>query len=275
MTKIVICILIIILTSGCFEKNPLPLKKYYDFYYTATYSYNNDTLKIDVKNPLNCPLRFSISSPDKSMGEIVTRFGTVTLKEKSDTIINYHLKANGKIILEFHTLYGDLTKVIKKEKISLPFVKNKSYKVIQGYNGSHSHNTAGSRFAIDFALNINDTVCAADDGYIVGVIKDYKRAGVTEDWFDYSNVITIYHPKSGLFTQYVHLIQNGSFVKVGDSVRKGQPIGLSGMTGYTTIPHLHFNVKKPDEKEGLISTDIEFKEGYKGAELTENTIVKK
>jgi len=44
------------------------------------------------------------------------------------------------------------------------------------------------------------------------------------------------------------------------------------MTGYTTVPHLHFNVLIPN-KNGLISTTTEFEEGYKGSELTENTIV--
>ena len=130
--------------------------------------------------------------------------------------------------------------------------------------------------ALDISLKINDTVCSAADGYVVGVVKDYELGGRTEDWTDYSNYITIYHPKDGLFTQYVHLIKNGSFVKVGDTVLKGHPIGLSGMTGYTTVPHLHFNVLRPDKKEGLVSTgDIDFDEGYKGTQLTENTMVKK
>ncbi len=165
------------------------------------------------------------------------------------------MKTQKEIILKFNSVVGDLKKEIIKEKFSLPFPKNRSYKIIQGYNGSHSHNTDYSRYAIDFSLKINDTVCSAADGYVVGVIKDYELGGTTEDWIDYSNYITIYHPKSGLFTQYVHLIKNGSFVKVGDTVIKGQPIGLSGMTGYTTVPHLHFNVLKPDKKEGLVSTD--------------------
>jgi hypothetical protein len=47
------------------------------------------------------------------------------------------------------------------------------------------------------------------------------------------------------------------------------------MTGYTTVPHLHFSVLKPDKNEGLISMEFEFEEGYKGTELTKNTIVKK
>ena len=32
---------------------------------------------------------------------------------------------------------------------------------------------------------------------------------------------------------------------------------------------------KPDKEEGWMSTDIEFEEGYKGADLTENNTVKK
>jgi murein DD-endopeptidase MepM/ murein hydrolase activator NlpD len=220
-------------------------------------------------------LRILISSPDKSLQDIAEKFGTLTLKEKSDTIINFYLKTQNEINFKFDSKFGDLNKEIIKEKFSLPFPKNRSYKIIQGYNGSYSHNTDFSRYAIDFSLKIKDTVCSAADGYIVGVIKDYEFGGSSIDWIDYSNYITIYHPKSGLFTEYAHLNKNGSFVKVGDTVIKGQPIGLSGMTGYTTVPHLHFNVLVPDSKGGLVSTAGEFEEGYRGTELTENTTVKK
>ncbi len=106
-------------------------------------------------------------------------------------------------------------------------------------------------------MKVGDTVTSADDGYVIGVIKDYKKGGSTPDWRDYANYITIFHPGSGLYTQYVHLMHEGSFVKVGDSVRKGQAIGLSGMTGYTTGPHLHFNVLRPGRKN-FISTPVEF-----------------
>jgi len=275
MRKTISYILGMLLVIGCSKNNKLPLEKYYQFTFPAKYSYHNDTLRVEITNPLNCPLRISISSPDKSLLDIVAKFGTLTLKEKSDTIINYYLKVQKEIILKFDSEVGDLNKEIIKEKFSLPFPKNRSYKIIQGYNGSHSHNTDYARYAIDFSLKIGDTVCSAADGYVVGVIKDYKLAGKTKEWVDYSNYITIYHPQRGVFTQYVHLIKNGSFVKVGDTVTKGQPIGLSGMTGYTTVPHLHFSVLKPDKNEGLVSTDFEFEEGYKGAELTKNTTVKK
>lgn len=270
--KVTFYSLIMILATGCSKNHPFPKEKYYPFNYSAHYSYSNDTLNVVVKNPLLCPLRILLSSPDKSSQDIVEKFGTLTLKEKSDTIIKYYLKGHKEINLNFISLYGDLNKEITKEKFSLPFPKNRSYKIIQGNNGSYSHNTDFSRYAIDFSLKINDTVCSAGDGYIVGVVKDYEFSGTTLDWINLSNYITIYHPQSGFFTEYAHLNKNGSFVKVGDTVLRGQPIGLSGKTGYTTVPHLHFNVLIPD-KNGLISTASEFEEGYKGSELIENTIV--
>jgi murein DD-endopeptidase MepM/ murein hydrolase activator NlpD len=273
MRRIVSFILTALLTISC-SKNKLPKDKYYQFTFSAKYSYNNDTLKVEIKNPLNCPLRISFSSPEKSVRDIVEKFDTLTLKEQTDTSVSYYLKGQKQINLKFISEIGDAHKEITKQNFSLPFPKNHTYRIVQGYNGSHSHNTDFARYAIDLSLKIGDTVCSAADGYVVGVIKDYELAGTTKDWIDYANYITIYHPGSGLFTQYVHLMKNGSFVKVGDTVTQGEPIGLSGMTGYTTKPHLHFGVLQPD-KTGLVSVGFEFEEGYKGEDLTEDATVKK
>jgi murein DD-endopeptidase MepM/ murein hydrolase activator NlpD len=138
-------------------------------------------------------------------------------------MINYYLKDQKEIILKFNSEVGNLNKGIIKEKFSLPFPKNRPYKIIQGYNGSHSHNTDYSRYAIDLSLKIGDTVCSAADGYVVGVIKDYELAGRTEAWVDYSNYITIYHPQRGPFTQYVHLIKNDHSSKVATKSQKDSP----------------------------------------------------
>ena len=41
---------------------------------------------------------------------------------------------------------------------------------------------------------------------------------------------------------YWHLQHNGALVNVGDTIKTGQIIALSGKTGYALVPHLHFLV---------------------------------
>ena len=42
---------------------------------------------------------------------------------------------------------------------------------------------------------------------------------------------------------YAHLQPGGVLVRTGQRVRRGQPIGLSGNTGFSSGPHLHFVVQ--------------------------------
>lgn len=207
-----------------------------------------------------CPVTVKLAT-DTLNQDLQIMFGQITLTELQDTIVkinypNFNRKNESKYIVK----YGDVNKKIEKNKISHPFPIGKKYKIIQGYNGKLSHNNIYSQYAIDFNLKVGDTITSADKGYVVGVIEDYSKYGTSKEWLenDKSNYITIYHPHSGLFTQYVHLDHKGALVNLGDFVKKGEPIGISGMTGFTTSPHLHFNVKVPTEKNGLISTDMDF-----------------
>lgn len=58
---------------------------------------------------------------------------------------------------------------------------------------------------------------------------------------EYGNVVEVDHD-NGLTTRYAHLSR--SQVKTGDVVMKGQAIAQVGMTGRTTGPHLHFEVRE-------------------------------
>jgi murein DD-endopeptidase MepM/ murein hydrolase activator NlpD len=58
---------------------------------------------------------------------------------------------------------------------------------------------------------------------------------------EYGNMIDVDHD-NGLTSRYAHLSKR--LVKAGDVVMKGQPIALSGNTGRTTGPHLHFEVRE-------------------------------
>jgi murein DD-endopeptidase MepM/ murein hydrolase activator NlpD len=57
----------------------------------------------------------------------------------------------------------------------------------------------------------------------------------------YGNLITIRHD-NGLETRYAHL--SAVDIQVGAHVEAGQPIGKVGTTGYSTGPHLHFEVRQ-------------------------------
>ena len=276
MQKNKVLFFLALLITGCSTEKEIPKVTYNQFTHNRVIEYYNDTLTFKIENPLLCPLRVSIASNETNLLRLIKQFDTITLRERSDTIIKFYSPQNKKVNIQFHTAFGDVKKNIIKKEIELPFPKNKEYRIIQGYNGSYSHNSEYSRYALDFDLKVGDTVCSAENGYVVGVIKDYKFGGSNDEWKkkDKSNFITIYHPESGLFTQYVHLKYDGSFVKVGDKVYKGQPIGLSGRTGYTNIEHLHFNVLLPKSGKTLVSTQIKFENGIEGQKLTTGMLVK-
>ena len=71
------------------------------------------------------------------------------------------------------------------------------------------------------------------------------------------NEIEIKH-SDGTYAAYSHLKYKGTFVKKGEKVKKGQLIGLSGNTGWSSKPHLDFCVFKKNIKGYKIKT-IKFK----------------
>jgi len=145
-------------------------------------------------------------------------------------------------------------------RYALPYSKGKKYKVIQAFGGSFSHNTIRAKYAVDFKLNIGDTVCAAREGIVVRSKDRFTESG-GRDYIDKANHVDILH-QDGTLASYVHLDHKGVLVAPGDFVDKGQPIGISGNTGFSTTPHLHFVVRTARN----ISVPMTF-EGYKQGSL--------
>ena len=71
---------------------------------------------------------------------------------------------------------------------------------------------------------------AANDGLVI----------IAHPMFYEGNLVVIDHGEQ-ITTQYMHLSKIE--VKVGDRVRKGQRLGLSGATGRVTGPHLHLGAR--------------------------------
>lgn len=85
---------------------------------------------------------------------------------------------------------------------------------------------------VDIAIPKNSIVLAAADG----VVEEAGRSG------DYGFMVKIYHHDMNHFrTVYGH--NQELLVKPGDVVRKGQIIALSGNSGKSTGPHVHFEVR--------------------------------
>ena len=142
---------------------------------------------------------------------------------------------------------------------SLPYPQGKAYWMVQGY---FSHFTHKRRAALDFKMPVGSVICAARGGVVVHLKDDGKQGGPNKESRPHANYIIIEHEDKSR-AGYWHLKYKGVWVNVGDTVTKGQQIALSGNTGYTYFPHLHFIVWSFDRRGRFVQLATRFytKEG--------------
>ena len=97
------------------------------------------------------------------------------------------------------------------------------------------------RNAVDFVTPIGTPVLAAAEGIVTQINDDFYVGGPDASYWFFTNFITIRH-SNGEFSRYDHLDYKSSKVKLNQKVLAGEEISKVGMTGYTYIPHLHFQV---------------------------------
>lgn len=138
----------------------------------------------------------------------------------------------------------------------LPYENGKSYRVLQGY-GSHFSHTGLEQYAVDFNMPVGTPVHAARAGVVARIVES-NDIGCWEDGCGaYANFIVIVH-NDGTTGEYYHLQKNGALIEVGDHIVAGQEIALSGNTGHTTMPHLHFAVYRATEWGNTQSIPVRF-----------------
>ena len=93
---------------------------------------------------------------------------------------------------------------------------------------------------VDFVAPIGTSVAAAD-GIITCINEDSNVGGPDASYWLYTNFIIIRH-SNGEYSRYDHLDYKSSRIKLNQKVQAGDKISKVGMTGYTYIPHLHFQV---------------------------------
>ncbi len=232
-------------------------------------SYNDDEYQLTIKSLLECSNRLYLSSENEEVNKLLNENSPLFLDAKADTTITIKGKGNLKDKINIKFKWGNSKLPIQSTKIkSLPYAKGKRYKLLQGNNSNPTHNHELSRYAFDFTMKIGDTITSTQDGYVVAAIDGYDGWGYGDKWTAYANQIMIYDTFSNLFTMYGHLKQNGSLVELGQHVKIGEPIALSGKTGQTSEEHLHFNVLQADNgKSGLTSYRLDSIGDYKVKEL--------
>jgi len=95
---------------------------------------------------------------------------------------------------------------------------------------------------VDFAAKTGTEIKATADGRVILVV-----------WDDiYGKLVAVDH-ENGYTTYYGH--NSKILVNLGDAVRRGQVIALSGNTGRSSAPHLHYEIRKDDvpvDPEGFL-----------------------
>lgn len=139
---------------------------------------------------------------------------------------------------------------------SLPYPSGVKHKVTQGFNGSFSH-SGNDQYAIDWAMKEGSKICAARDGVVVGVRDYFSEGAPDESYRSKANFVIIKHI-DGTYAEYLHIMEGGAQVYVGQDVKAGDVIALSGNTGYSSGPHLHFSVYKTIDGKTRETFPIQF-----------------
>ncbi len=153
-------------------------------------------------------------------------------KVVADITYKNNEKQNVDIIYEEDVIEA-VAKVVERGTKSPPtFIKPVSGgRLSSGFGKRKAPKKGASTFhrGVDFAIPIGTSVMASSGGTVV-------RAG----WgAGYGYCVYIQHP-NGMMTRYGHLKK--VLVSTGQNVRQGERIALSGNTGVSTGPHLHFEI---------------------------------
>ncbi|MDN3619256.1 M23 family metallopeptidase [Polaribacter undariae] len=189
--------------------------------------------------------------PARTTGFVITTLKAIkagSYKYNSKTRYNYG---------DFATKEKDII-AVEEYIYNLPFKQGKKFKVSQGYNGTITHQ---KKNALDFLMPIGTDIYAAREGVVIKVVDHNTKTCVTKGCLEFNNFILIYH-SDGTFSDYAHINTNSANVKPGDKVAKGQLIAKSGNIGWSTGPHLHFEVFKQEIiKRETLKTKFKINDG--------------
>ncbi len=179
-------------------------------------------------------------------------------KSAQSQLLGVRLRTGGKDYYAFRAedgkFYDRNASGLARGFMRFPTVKQ--YRVSSNFNPRRLNPVTG-RIAphkgVDFALPIGTPVLAVGDGEVV-MAKNGGAAG---------NYVAIRHGRQ-YTTRYMHLSK--ALVKPGQKVKRGDRIALSGNTGRSTGPHLHYEVWINNQAVNPLTAKLPRMEGLTGKE---------
>lgn len=233
------------------------------FFSNLSFSQSSNLISIDVKyktfsDSANLTITNRDLFPHIVLVKIYNSNDSVLVSEFSSTVAGnsveqFELKAIGNIKFGsslrwvYYDAIGSVSKLTKDHNFLIPFPENYNVLVCQSPDGPQSSHYEDKINAIDFCAKEKTPIVAAKDGTVIKVIQTFTETGKNPGLLNKANVIEILHD-DGLISSYSHIFTNSSDVNVGDKVKQGQQIALVGSVGYSSSPHLHFEVLEGSSK---------------------------
>jgi murein DD-endopeptidase MepM/ murein hydrolase activator NlpD len=156
-----------------------------------------------------------------------------SLKEKSDKLIKYSKESNA-VFADKLTLTNESLSIIASLPLGAPVKNFDAKSILSGFGKRINpfHKGLYEHQGIDIALPRLTEIVAPSNGIVTAVQHNDLQAG-------YGNYIEIDHG-NGIITRYAHLDEIN--VRIGQRIKKGERLGLSGNSGGSIAPHLHYEI---------------------------------
>ena len=147
---------------------------------------------------------------------------------------------------------------VRQTTYLVPIARGYRYAITQA-SGQRTSHARWEANATDFAALIGTPIVAARTGTVIEVrdTSTTRCRRPTKACFDQANILVIQHD-DGSVAYYVHLAPHSARVSPGEVVRAGAVVASVGNTGYTTGPHLHFDVVALGPRLQRVSLPVEF-----------------
>jgi murein DD-endopeptidase MepM/ murein hydrolase activator NlpD len=185
-----------------------------------------DTLRLSVRFPHNPPPQSPAASRARAAGAARLKVDKV-FTQKMDSATNARIEHENELARDVGRRAQDMPQLWEQ-----PFLRPRPSRVTSRFGSGRVFNgrVSSSHLGIDYRGAVGDPIYAANRG-VVALVANFFLAG---------DVVYIDHG-DGLMTAYFHMSQ--AEVAVGDTVARGQEIGVVGATGRVTGPHLHWSAR--------------------------------